>query len=210
MLWGIGDVHGMIPSYEKICKYIDKVDPDAITVQVGDMGIGFDSRPTPVVGSNHFFINGNHDNPAECVNIPNYLKDFGIKEVKGHRFFYICGAQSTDKEYRTENVDWWEAEQLPYDRLCEAVALYEKEKPDIVISHDCPMTPRQSMFGYRDGGRTAQALETMFNIHQPKVWAFGHHHRQKQETVCGTRFMCFGELQHKQIRAEVTDEQPVE
>lgn len=64
----IGDVHG------KFNKYIDilKNNNYNISIQVGDFGIGFADIEYPTeLGSNNFFIRGNHDNPHVCKNHPN-------------------------------------------------------------------------------------------------------------------------------------------
>lgn len=199
-VWAIGDVHGMTKSYVRLLRNIRKFDKEAITFQVGDMGVGFSDVAPPECSPNDFWISGNHDNHEACLGIAGYLGDFGFKEISGRKIFWVRGAKSTDREHRTENEDWWACEQLSYAKLTEAVALYEQVKPDIVISHECPSQARPfvCMFG-RDGGDTLQALTMMYSTHQPKVWAFGHHHYHSQHELGDTLFTCCGELRWKKL-----------
>jgi predicted phosphodiesterase len=148
----------------------------------------------PDVHGDDYFIYGNHDDALICEKSPKFLGDFGIKQIDGRKVFFLSGAMSTDKQYRIEGKSWWAYEELTYVQLCDAAELYRREKPEIVITHDCPLTPRKEMFGYRDAGRTVQALESMFADHQPEHWVFGHHHLNRAAQICGTRFVCVPEL----------------
>lgn len=198
MIWFIGDVHGWIGSYESITRRIRSQDPEAITIQLGDVGLGFKGVRMPQLDANDFFIHGNHDNSMICALSPHFLGEYGVKELKDMKVFYLSGAMSTDKAYRTEGDDWWEWEELTYQQLTAAVALYIETKPDLVVSHDCP-TKMREVFGYREGGRTVAAMDQMFEAWKPKAWAFGHHHWQTQCMIDGTKFYCCGELQEKKF-----------
>jgi predicted phosphodiesterase len=91
---------------------------------------------------------------------------------------------------------------LSMQQLSEAVALFELEKPEIVITHDCPMQIREKWFEHRNFNRTVQAMTAMFHNHQPESWCFGHHHRFVEEKIDGTNFMCLAELQSKKIGSQ--------
>jgi len=166
------------------------------------MAIGFAGVRAPKCQKNDFFIAGNHDDAKACELIDGYLGDFGYKEVLGKKVFWIRGALSTDRFHpdgdRVEGVDWWAYEELNYQQLTAAVALYKTIRPDIVISHDCPKQMRK-YFGERDGGITLDALSTMFDIHNPEFWVHGHHHVQMITKVEETHFFSLGELQEKKI-----------
>lgn len=138
-----------------------------------------------------------------------FLKDFGTWEVPDFgTIFYVRGAWSIDKDWRTNNVSWWEDEELTYQQCVNAIEAYEKLKPDFVVTHTVPESiiryiPFNRMFGdqiYRN--RTEQMLENMYQLHQPKKWIFGHWHvdwRQWIEhpkTNTKTEFICRKELGH--------------
>ena len=86
--------------------------------------------------------------------------------------------------------------------------LYEETKPDYVLSHECPteavLFMLQGLIGQyfeakRDcvQSRTAQALQLMYEIHQPKEWCFGHYHVDKTfhlKPDSRTKFTCVAEL----------------
>lgn len=76
--------------------------------------------------------------------------------------------------------------------------LYGDIKPDIVITHDCPESV--CLYLLPVGARlyqniTGWALDELFNIHQPKIWRFGHHHKSWRMTINGTDFRCLNELE---------------
>ena len=200
MLWVIGDVHGYISSYEKICARLHKFDPGAVTIQVGDMGVGFKGVPAPRCGPNDFWIAGNHDDALVCERCPGNLGDFGARQLCGYSVFFLRGAMSTDRRLRREGETWWAYEELTDQQLDEAVRLYEQVRPQVVITHDCPRQIRDRWFrGQFDESRTVDALSRMFETNQPLYWAFGHHHHPRQEEYRGTHFICVHELQEKKI-----------
>lgn len=200
--WAIGDLHGNTPALEAICENIRKQDPDAITFQVGDLGIGFTGVKQPELGLNDYFIAGNHDDAVICAQNPHCLGDFGCRTFGDKKVFWLRGAMSTDREHRIAGVTWWEYEELNYKQLMDAIALYEVERPDLVITHDCPTQIRTEWFYPRGGGKTVQALTNMFEAHQPEFWCFGHHHTHKAGFLDGTYFRCLAELHHKKIQID--------
>ena len=75
-----------------------------------------------------------------------------------------------------------------------------------MITHDCPEDVSKKLF--IDTGKalafgcvqhktcTGQALQTMWEIHQPEFLAFGHWHETVSEKMNGTVFQCIGELDY--------------
>jgi len=194
----IGDVHGKIDQYLKIIADCDE------SIQVGDMGVGFVPLPeTPFNDYNveHYFIRGNHDNLSEALYFGNYLVDSQYWNEFGNIYMFVGGAESIDKHYRTEGVDWWRDEELSYAEFQEVINRYEQLKPNVMVTHDCP----QSIVGYlklsaiNDVSATRQALQTMLDIHRPQLWVFGHWHKSLDITIDGTRFVCLNELEYKDI-----------
>lgn len=205
-LWCIGDIHGYINSYEKICQRIRKEDSEAITVQVGDLAIGFKDVQLPLLSKDDYFITGNHDNYKECQSMPNFLGTYGVKTISNYEFFFLSGAESIDRMTgrrgfpRIEGEDWWSWEELGYQEFKDAINEYSRVKPKIVISHDCPEIVYQNCFTYRNYSKTMMALTHMHEIHKPELWVFGHHHVSIDEDMDGTRFICLSPMQFKKVK----------
>ena len=209
----VGDVHGKFRPYKKIIKGVSK------SIQVGDMGVGFykygadrevypDQNPPydSMAKGNHRFIRGNHDNPRVCA-----AHDFWIPDGTAEDgIFYVGGASSIDKEYRTEGMDWWPDEELSYEKLQEVIDHYAEVKPEIVISHECPDRIASDYLTWvnrvkiQDGSRTRQALDRMYEIHQPRLHIFGHWHHTFTMRLKGperfTTFQCLDELDYCDVR----------
>jgi predicted phosphodiesterase len=199
----IGDIHGKTESYQNILCNL----PDGQrSIQVGDLGLGFKGVFLPELSEQHKWFRGNHDNPEKCRAHANYLGDYGY--LPEDKLFWLAGAYSTDRLYRIEGISWWPDEELSIEELGKAVNLYEETKPEYVLSHECPTEAAvwilQSL-GLIQGNRrssdansrTAQALQIMYEIHQPKVWVFGHFHVDKTfhlKQNSRTEFHCVGEL----------------
>jgi Icc-related predicted phosphoesterase len=178
---------------------------------VGDFGIGFAGYYWHEMVNDwmneypsHRFIRGNHDDPTKCKEMANYIPD---GTVEGD-VMYIGGAWSIDHALRTPGKDWWFDEELSISELDKLVNLYEKTKPRVMITHDCPTSVAWDMFistGLSLGGknqiktRTGEALQAMFDIHKPDYHFFGHWHVTKQMDIQGTRFVCLGELDYVDV-----------
>jgi predicted phosphodiesterase len=176
----IGDTHADYTEYLKITSNCSE------SIQVGDFGmIGFTDK-VPYLGLNHKFIRGNHDDPMLCKQHPNYLGDYGIYK----NIFYMSGAHSIDLQTRTPGLDWWPDEELSMKELYDAYTLYATLYPPIVITHDAPYTALIAMGVFDAQSRTNEILEQMFEMHKPKLWVYGHHHRSFQEDIEKTKFIC--------------------
>ena len=195
----IGDLHGKYKRYHEIIREKDR---HPHTIQLGDFG--FDYRTLDNVDpKNHVFVGGNHDNYDKINSVPNYLGDYGYTVgFHGIDFFFYRGAYSVDRQDRTIGIDWWEQEQLKIEDFMKARELYRDIKPDIMLTHDCP----ESLYSYilPAGSHpyqniTSWALQELFNIHQPKIWRFGHFHHSWQMTINGTDFRCLDELETEKI-----------
>lgn len=184
----MGDTHGNFDQIEEVCqKY--PVEP---VVHVGDVGLGFGEEwlPDPdTFPANFHFIRGNHDNPEKCRTYTSYLGDFGYNDSL--ELFYISGADSIDKEYRTEGRSWWKDEMLSTTQMMEAADLYLQIKPDVVMSHTCPLFVANMIVTVRRATYMEKRMEAMWNIHQPKYWVFGHWHPEMgfNAEIRGTRFI---------------------
>ena len=197
----IGDVHALFSNYKEIIKRSGKKK----SLQLGDYGLGFPDTMGGIdlsdVEGTHQFLRGNHDNPAVCSASPYYIGDYGICSgdfIDGRydSLFYLSGAWSIDKAYRTVGISWWEAEELSYSELLMAIKCFEENKPEIVCSHDCPNRVLKQLYpGRYLPTRTSDAMESMLEIHEPSYWFFGHHHVSKRIKIGNTLFVCLNELE---------------
>lgn len=215
----VGDIHGMFNEYSFFNLGVgrtrhsgDPVPPDR-SIQVGDFGIGFHSpywhesvNDWMKANPGHRFIRGNHDDPARCKTMHNYIPDGTIEGD----VMYIGGAWSIDHAFRTEGVDWWRDEELSIEELNRLIDTYREAKPRVMITHDCPTQVAWDMFIARGdslGGkqqiktRTAEALQSMWEYHQPEMWFFGHWHQTRNLSLHGTYFQCLGE--HDYVDVEI-------
>lgn len=183
----IGDVHGKINEYWKI---LNKWKQN--TIQVGDFGFSKEhiwhlKNIDPQKNKINF---GNHDD-YYFLDRPHSLNDFSFKDG----IMTVRGAYSVDKAERTEGIDWWANEELTYQQMGYAVNQYAEFEPKIMITHDCPHSVREALFHIQDKSLTTNGLEAMFQLHQPDLWIFGHHHKSVNELINGTRFICLAELE---------------
>lgn len=211
----IGDIHGQIYDYQAH-SIADFKGP---TIQVGDFGIGFagdywhdNLAAWQEANPHHRFIRGNHDDPARCKWMPGYIPDGRIE----NDVMFIGGAWSIDFAYRKEGVDWWRDEECSIKQFNQLVDIYSTVRPRVMITHDAPTDVTFDMFikpGLAIGGsnakkiktRTGQALQTMFEIHQPDFWFFGHWHYTKHQKIHNTHFQCIGELDYIDFDLETLD-----
>ena len=183
----IGDIHAEYYHYLTIISSCES------SVQVGDFGIGFRENPIETYDtSKHRFIRGNHDYPYGCKKEPNWIYDGAVEKVNGTKVMYIGGASSIDIDRRTLNIDWWEDEELSNSDMNLIREIYSKEKPDRVVSHECPAF-LPFYFNKRllaEQSRTRFFLQELYEIHKPKEWIFGHWHFSFDKTLDDTRFVC--------------------
>lgn len=189
----IGDIHGDMNFY--LAARGEK------SIQVGDYGIGFiDDDLLPEYDPNHTWIRGNHDNPSKARSRPDWIPDGLVKDD----WMFVGGAWSIDWAWRTPGRNWWEDEELSTREFIQIINTYENVRPRIMVTHDAPTSVTDQMFikaGLGIGGanakqiktRTGEALQTMFELHQPEFHFFGHWHVTKTEKINGTTFVCIGE-----------------
>lgn len=206
MLRVIGDIHGKVPEYYKRIKSV------AASVQLGDFGFAeqykyanrlFDQMPEHL-SKEHFMIPGNHE---QYDGLPSFsLGDFGSRTINDITFFFIRGAYSIDKDTRVFMRDWFPNEELSMLESINCISAYEKALPDIVLSHDAPYKIIRDMHPYYriDNTQTGSLLQELFDLHEPKLWVFGHHHITMVEEYGNTKFICLGELDFLDILDEST------
>lgn len=213
----IGDIHGNFNEYSfntlgiGRTRHMGDPAPPERSIQVGDFGIGFYTsywhdmvNDWMKTHTGHRFIRGNHDNPAKCFEMANWIYD-GVVE---NDIMYVGGAWSIDHAMRTEGLDWWRDEELSVSQFNAIVDVYQDVKPRVMITHDCPTSVAWEMFiskGLSLAGanqiktRTGEALQAMFEIHKPEEWYFGHWHQTRRQNILGTEFQCLGELDYVDV-----------
>lgn len=203
----IGDVHG------KITEYIALARQAKYSVQLGDLGFDYSLVRETLDPACHRVLGGNHDNyeaDGEGKFIhqpPHFLGDYGSYTVPGiGKLFFVRGANSIDKRCRKEGVDWWPAEEMRYSKARKALQKYAEAKPDFMITHECPkrvldyVSPGKTWWGQPIApSMTANLLDQMLEIHQPKYWYFGHHHNDWSMQINGTNFCCLAELSYADL-----------
>ena len=200
----IGDKHGLWNDYQTVINGVEN------SIQLGDFGIGLGAgdywhdRVNDTIGNTgHRFIRGNHDNPEKCKDMLSWIPD-GTDE---YVVMFIGGAWSIDADYRIPCHDWGASEQLSESELRTLHDVYVATKPRVMLTHDCPTLAAYYMFiraGLRTYGnsstlhltRTGEALQRMFEAHQPEFWYFGHWHHTKRMQIDRTVFQCLGELDY--------------
>lgn len=206
----IGDVHGKTDQYQKLLR--QKYE-NVRTIQLGDMGVGFKGVGLHKLPDNHKWFRGNHDAPGKCRGYESYLGDYGY--LPEDSLFWLAGAFSIDRAWRTEGVSWWPDEELSPAELTKAIELYKSVKPRFVLSHEAPSTAAKRMLmglvgnsGYFSAklecsmSRTAEALQCMFDFHEPDEWVFGHYHIDKSFLLGHTTFTCVAELSTYELTLE--------
>ncbi len=199
----VGDLHG---SWGELNKLISRHHPDAI-LQCGDFGFWthYHGKPFPKKIFNQFgiknhdteifWIPGNHENwddlnciskdePYEIQDGITYCPFGAVIEVNDQKILCCGGAESTDKQWRTEGVSWWRDEiitQKEMDNLpdCEI---------DIVISHTAPKNWIENSI-FKKYGRSKDpssfALQLIFERYRPKKWFSGHFHHYMKTEISG-------------------------
>jgi len=192
----IGDVHGKYKRYHEIIREKDRHE---YTIQIGDFGLNNYNTLDNVDYNKHRIILGNHDNPDLAKQYPHFNGDYGYTvNFNGFDYFWYRGAYSIDKEWRTAGYNWFFNEEVSIDQFIKARELYRDIKPDIMITHDCPQDIVLQMLKPGDRvfeNNTSWALQELFNIHQPKMWFFGHWHKSRQIQHGNTKFICLDELE---------------
>lgn len=209
----ISDVHGKYSQYLSIVKDANK--KGLHTIQLGDLGF-YDTYLKILnkidTTKNKFFM-GNHDGYNSIDSLGGFcLGDYGMREVNGIKFFFIRGAFSIDKKYRTMGLDWFPEEELGLDEHQNVIDLYAAEKPDVVLSHDFPDSVGNdgvlknlevvASFGFSPltfNTKTQTLLQKLFEIHSPTNWYGGHFHKNWTDTINGTKFQCLAELNYIDI-----------
>jgi hypothetical protein len=143
---------------------------------------------------NLYVVAGNHDDIVTARETSIFLGDFGDlgEHIPGlENVFFLRGANPIDRDLRVEGRDWWAEEELSDEELEEAIALFSRVRPRVMLSHDCPLVIGHMLLGADlIPSRTATALWRMLQLHEPERWYFGHHHISWERQIGNTTFRC--------------------
>jgi predicted phosphodiesterase len=185
----LSDVHGNILR----CQDVALRNPTSTVVQLGDLGVGF--VPREVIENlphNFVFFPGNHDNRKIAVTLRNCLGHFGdCTNTFGFHpsFFFVSGADSKDKNVRTEGLNWWPDEELTYEQGYRCIDKWINCQSQVIISHDLPQRIAETYYQIYDRSRTRQILDAMIEARKPKLVIYGHHHKPFHIIHEGTEFI---------------------
>ncbi len=217
----IGDVHAQIGHADLFTRdaqpYLDIIADAAFSVQLGDMGDRgtYEQLVASVDAERHRFFPGNHEHYDWLP--PHNLGDFGNVLLGGVEFFFARGAWSSDREKliqlgrEQDKTIWFKQEELTDEQMSAALEEYLRLRPRIVLSHDAPThVARYAWQNARrfsapnpravfSASRTTDFLERLLEHHQPRLWLFGHHHRDCRRKEGDTLFVCLGELSYVDI-----------
>lgn len=189
----IGDIHGSRESYLELTSQAQ------YSLQVGDMynSSGVHHLVSERSPKKHKYISGNHDWFAEDFIQPKHnLGDYGVWSTSKLDIGYIRGANSIDKTRRLGNLydPWHEEEELSYVELQKAIDTIGILRPSVMVTHMAPTCVHPHLRLLSGVGivssRTMDALEALFQFHQPKLWCMGHYHQNMVCTINGTVFVC--------------------
>lgn len=156
-----GDTHGTLDTGKlESLRMTQKLDDGDYLIICGDCGVVWSKEyVNKYIGyyermkCNILFIDGNHENfdllneyKVEMWNGGKihrisdkiiHLMRGQVFNILGITFFTLGGADSSDKEYRTEHKTWWEDERITFNDIEEAKKNLEKVnyKVDYVITH---------------------------------------------------------------------------
>lgn len=221
MIYYVGDLHGRVEDMMAIDRQAINNGVTCI-VQVGDFGIRWPGRTcsmwkyfekrsrklhahrAPIwitCGGNHDnwdkwdYLSAKQGDPKLVELAPGcyYAPRGTIQNIAGIKHLFLGGAESIDKHHRIEGKDWWARESPTSYELNLAFKNIEESKPEVVVTHDCPIDIPVFDFD-RKRRSTPVGLQNIFDhaSHKPSRWYFGHHHSLNSWRMGQTEFYCCG------------------
>lgn len=211
-----GDIHNDDEALSRVLSFVKKQSAKAIVI-TGDVGLGFFEDPPMVMhllcerdtDIDIFFCDGNHDNHemldrrwrdsgmkdiVEIAPRAFHVRRGALVEIDNIKHIFMGGARSIDKDRRIEGKTWWAREVPSREEMERFVVNMDSLKPEVVVSHDCPLGDMRPWRFGGDEDPVARDLANAWNIisHSPDLWIFGHHHVMMQSMQGKTMFACAG------------------
>jgi hypothetical protein len=244
----IGDVHGAHRELADILREIQSNYSICAGLQVGDFGFCKEAMarlrrdkirfPVPL-----HVIDGNHEDHAwlrralltgaarqwETESNLIYQPRPSVAWLGASRVGFLGGALHVDRPQQHNLLSRFPNYLLRHQRQ-QATALFNRERPDLLVSHSCPADIGIGMQGAADlaPGVAEHIVRAGFDPgppedcgeselkqlwldlkHRPCGWVFGHFHQAHEAIVEGTRFVCVGgdlATLHRQLVLWDTDE----
>jgi len=207
----VGDIHA---EFGWLNILINKKQPDII-IACGDFGywpkynktgklLGFDTDDIKPQKTKIYWCDGNHEHhdlldnlvkdKAEPIEIKEnvfFCPRGTILDINGENFLFMGGADSIDKHFRKQGIDWFPQEVIKQN---DVYKIPSNVKIDVVISHTCPTMLLHEMVKYNPAkwkDCSNDALQYVYDEYKPKKWFFGHWHVNKKIIINGTiEFQC--------------------
>ena len=203
----LGDIHGR---WNVINHIVNSCRPDVI-FQLGDFGIWremWEVDNIHIGDTKLYFIPGNHENwdvldryelgKIHEVGRNIFYCAFGSMLTYQNQNILFCGgADSIDKGFRTEKVDWWRQEiitQRDMDTLPNA-----HTKVDVVMSHTSPeyFDLKMPVIDYFDP--STRALSMVYDMYHPKKWFLGHFHKSISGNYKNCQWFCLNQEEKREF-----------
>ena len=168
------------------------------------LGSGYHNFAEIHPGYSSFELFKHPEHPGNCgvyefVKMPpNSLGNYGIWSIFDIDIFFVRGAWSIDGKYRRVDSTWYPREQISSHEATCAIELYEKVKPDIMVTHCVPTSHLKNLILPISNGnsirtQTGALFDEMLKVHRPKLWYFGHYHQHNIYKEDGTTFICINQ-----------------
>lgn len=156
---------------------------DNLSIILGDLGIDKGTSSKKLLnGRNVKFIYGDMDNMPVAKSDNRCIGDFGY--LNNQNTFAISGTDREDRPWFTKG------------QVESMMALYQKSRPKIVVSHDGPSWPLYNMFGVVNGDnkyRTTACMDELLKLWEPKYWIFSHWNKKGTFVSGRTTFVSLDE-----------------
>jgi len=104
-------------------------------------------------------------------------------DIDGKHILCINGAESHDKKWRTEGINWWPQEVVNIDACLDFMAEHDKEHFDLIVTHEAPVLVKEMLPFLLDryirtcGEKYLEILRKELDF---DVWVHGHMHFDQQ------------------------------
>lgn len=194
-----GDIHA---DFGKLNELINKKKPK-IVICCGDFGYWprfpwFNENVIKTQGAKIYWCDGNHEDHWSLAQresneiLPDvFYMSRGSTLVlpDGRTAMFMGGAESIDKNVRTEGLDWFREEIITQKDLYDLPDV----KVDIFITHTCPVELVHDLTQfYPEKGiePSNYALSELRKKYKPDLWFFGHWHVYREGILFGTKWHC--------------------
>jgi len=228
----VGDVHGRFSDLSEFLRQIQSDYGIDSAIQVGDFGFYRDCMallhlkrirfpvPLRVIDGNHedhiwlrrMLMAGSARKWKEESNLI-YQPRSTIERLGASTIGFLGGALHVDRPQQHNLLARFPNYILSHQSK-KAAALFNREQPDLIVTHSCPCGIGIGMLGAPefasgvteyifnagfDAGPDTDCGETELKKlwddlkHKPGGWVFGHFHRIHNTVIKGTRFVCVGD-----------------